>query len=130
VAAVLRALFRLASAGALVAVAIHLAALLSPGFAAALYPPGYPAWRHAIFVAIDLAVAGLFVWRPPWFVWAFAALTLQVFYGHGRQALASWQRDGDIAWLDAAALVGAGLALVLLIAERGTRTTPLQHRET
>ena len=125
----LRTLFRLASAGALVAVAIHLGALLSPRVDAALYPPGYPAWRHAIFVAIDLALAGLFLRRPAWFVWAFAALAVQVCYGHGQHAWASWRRDGEIVWLDAAALVGVGLALVLLFAERRTRLSTVRDRE-
>jgi hypothetical protein len=62
--------FRLAAAGAVVATAIHLAGLTIPAFGAANYP-GYPAWRHVLFVGIDASLAVLFLRRPRWFVWAF-----------------------------------------------------------
>lgn len=114
--------FRLAALGALVAAGIHLAALAVPAFAAASYPPGHPAWRHVLFVAIDSLVAWLFLRRPAWFVWAYAVLTAQVIYGHGGGALASWQRDGRIAWIDAAALVAVPLALGLLVMDYRART--------
>jgi hypothetical protein len=114
----LKRLFRLAAAGAVVAVAIHAAALLVPAFAAASYPPGYPAWRHGVFIAIDATAAVLFLVRPRWFTWAYALLTAQVIYSHGGPAWTSWQRDGQVAWIDAAALVAIPLALVLLVVDR------------
>jgi hypothetical protein len=114
---VLRLLFRLAALGAVIATAIHVAALSLPAFAAANYPAEYPAWRHLLFIAIDSALAALFLTRPAWFVWAFAVLTVQVCYGHGGHAWASWQRSGSIAWLDAVALAGVSLALGLLIVD-------------
>jgi hypothetical protein len=114
--------FSIAAIGALAAAAIHATALAVPAFAAAAYPPAYPLWRHALFVAIDLILAALFVRRPRWFVWAYAVLTVQVIAGHGGAAWASWHRDGRISWIDAAALVAVPLALVLLVMDR--RTTP------
>jgi hypothetical protein len=114
--------FRLAALGALVAVGIHLTALAVPAFGTAAYSPTYPAWRHVLFVAIDLTLAVLFLRRPGWFVWAFAVLTAQVIYSHGGSALASWQGDGRVKWIDALALVAVPLALGLLVADYRTRT--------
>ena len=116
--------FRIAAAGAVAAVAIHLTALIIPAFAAAVYP-GYPAWRHGVFVAIDATVAWLFVRRPAWFVWAFAVLTVQVLYSHGGSALASWQASGRVAWIDALALAAVPLGLVLLVADYRRRSSTL-----
>jgi hypothetical protein len=118
----MKLLFHLAAAGALVAVAIHAAALTVPAFAAATYPPGYPAWRHVLFVTIDSSLAWLFLRRPAWFVWAFAALTVQVIYSHGGAALAAWRHDGRVRWIDALALVAIPLALGLLVTDYRRRT--------
>jgi hypothetical protein len=107
--------FRLAAAGAVAAAAVHAAALAWPAFAAAAYPPAYPALRHAVFVAIDSALAGLFLRRPWWFVWAYAVLTAQVLYGHGGAAWVAWQRDGHVAWIDVAAIVAVPLGLAVLV---------------
>jgi hypothetical protein len=114
-------LFVLAAAGAAVAVAIHGAALAMPAFAAATYPPGYPAWRHGTFVLIDATVAWLFLRRPAWFVWAYGVLTLQVLYSHGGSAWTSWHHDGRVAWIDGLALVAIPLALGLLVVDYWTR---------
>src|SRR5437870_1097134 len=108
-----RVAFRLAAVGAVAAAAIHILGLTVPAFAAVNYP-GYPAWRHGVFIAINLSAAWLFVRRPWWFVWAYAVLTAQVLYSHGGSAWTSWQRDGRVAWIDAAALIAIPLALVLL----------------
>ena len=108
-------LFRLAAAGAVVAVSVHAAALVVPAFGAAAYPPAYPAWRHGAFIGIDSALAWLFPRRPGWFVWAYAVLTAQVLYGHGGQAWATWRHDEYIAWIDAVAIVAVPLGLVLLV---------------
>jgi hypothetical protein len=116
--------FRLAALGAVVALSIHAAALAVPAFAAANYP-GYPAWRHGVFIAIDAMAAVLFLARPRWFVWAFAVLTAQVLYSHGGSAWATWQRDGQVRWIDAAALVAIPLALVLLVVDRRKGPPPM-----
>jgi hypothetical protein len=113
--------FRLAAAGAVVATVIHVLGLTIPAFAAANYPD-YPAWRHGVFIAINLSAAWVFLRRPAWFVWAFAVLTLQAFYSHGGSAWASWQRDGLVRWIDLAALVAIPTSLALLIADRNRRS--------
>jgi hypothetical protein len=111
--------FRIAATGAAVAAAIHVAALTIPVFARSAYPPGYPAWRHVLFVLIDTALAWLLVKRPRWLLWPYAVLTAQVMLGHGVHAWRSWTASGRVAWLDAAAVIGVLLILVLLIADRG-----------
>lgn len=114
--------FRMAALGAMVAAAIHLAALVLPAFAAANYP-GYPAWRHGVFITINLSAAWLFLRRPAWFVWAYAVLTAQVIYSHGGSAWTTWHRDGRVTWIDAAALVAIPLALALLMADYRGRSS-------
>ena len=106
---------RLAALGAVIAAAIHATALAVPAFAAAAYPPAYPAWRHGVFITINLSTAWLFRRRPWWFVWAYTVLTAQVLHSHGSSAWASWQRDGRVAWIDAAAILAVLVALVLLV---------------
>jgi hypothetical protein len=115
--------FRIAAVGAMVAAGIHAAALAVPAFGAAAYPPPYPVWRHGVFIAINLSAAWLFLRRPSWFVWAYAVLTAQVLYSHGGSAWTSWQRDGRVTSIDAAALIAIPLALVLLVMDyRRTRS--------
>ena len=99
------------------ALSIHAAALAVPAFAAANYP-GLPAWRPGVFIAVNATAAVLFLVRPRWFTWAFAVLTAQQIYSHGGSAWMSWQRDGQVRSIDAAALVAIPLALVLLVVER------------
>lgn len=118
----MRLAFRIAAIGALVAAVIHATALTVPAFAAAAYPPAYPLRRHALFVAIDLILALLFVRRPGWFVWVYAVLTVQVIAGHGGAAWASWHRDGHIALIDAAAIIAVPLGLGLLVVDRRARS--------
>jgi hypothetical protein len=112
---------RMAAVGALVAATIHASALAVPAVAA-LYPFDYPSLRHVVFVAINLTLAGLFLRRPRWFVWAYAVLTIQVIAGHGGAAWASWHRNGHVALIDAAAIIAVPLALVLLVIDRRRRS--------
>jgi hypothetical protein len=112
---------RIAALGALVAAAIHAAALTVPAVAA-LYPATYPAWRHALFVAIDLTLAVLFLRRPRWFVWVYAVVTAQVLAGHGRAAWTSWQSGGHVQLLDVLAIVAVPIGLVLLVIDRRARS--------
>ncbi len=110
--------FRIAAFGAAAAAAIHLTALTVPVFARSVYVPGYPPWRHALFVLIDGTLAWLLVRRPRWLLWPYLVLTAQVMLGHGVSAWHSWTASGRVAWLDAAAVSGVLLLLVLLVADR------------
>ncbi len=92
------------------AVAWHGAALLIPSFAARHYPVGYPAWRHGVFIAINLAFSWLFLARPPWLIWPYSLLVMQILAGHGASVVNLWRRDAHMDWISvlvvAIALVG------------------------
>ena len=103
--------------------------VLSVGFAAAavfhavaIFAPGIdvpsPAWRHALFVAINLAVAAGVLLRPRGFAFAFAALTAQQVYSHGVTLVLAWRREGRVDWPSVVVLVAMPLVLVLLVRAR------------
>lgn len=39
--------------------------------------------RHALFIVVNLALAGLLVWRPRWSFWPALVLTVQQMASHG-----------------------------------------------
>lgn len=93
------------------AAAFHLAAVVRPSI-----DPTAAAPRHATFVAINLACALGFVFRPKWFVVAFALLVVQQLFSHGGQALREWQGAGrlDVASLGVLAMMPVALALLVV----------------
>ena len=116
-------LFRLAAAGAAIAVLVHIAALASPSFDALLYSSTYPWWRHVLFIWIDATLACLLPRPPSWLVWPYGALTLQVLYSHGLGGWHERQRTGRFHWIDVVAVVAVPLLLAVLVADRRTRRT-------
>ena len=112
-------LYRAGAAAFLGAAIYHLVAVLIPPFAAFAYPYGYPLWRHALFIAINVSVAWLFLKRSRWVIWLVALMTLQIYNGHGRYAWMAWSHDSRIAWIDVLTVVGATVLLVLVIRARG-----------
>ena len=111
-------MFRLLAAGFAVAALYHVAALVIPAFARLAYPPAYPALRHIVFVAIDAALASLFLSRPRWLIWPYAILTVQVLQGHGVRLWQTWEQERGIQWIDAITVFGTLLGLALLVADR------------
>jgi hypothetical protein len=73
-----------------------------------------PPWRHALFVAVNLAAAGGVLARPRFFVWLFAALTAQQVYGHGTYGWRVWRAEGRVDWASVVVLVAMPLVLGLL----------------
>ena len=106
--------FRLCAIGAAVAAVFHAAALASPAVAQLEYEPAYPAWRHVVFIGINLSLVWLFLRRPGWFVLAFAALTVQILNGHGRGAWTMWAEQGRIEWISVLVSIVAPIVVVLL----------------
>jgi hypothetical protein len=96
----------------------HVAAVLIPSFATYAYPYGYPLWRHALFITINVSVAWLFLKRSQWVIWLVALMTLQIYNGHGRYAWMVWSRESRIAWIDLLTVIGATMLLLLLLAVR------------
>ena len=116
-----RALLAAFAAGLVLAAAFHAAAAVVPSLA-----PSSPTWRHALFVAINLAAAAGLVWRPRGFVPLFALLCLQQLASHGAEA---WRAHRDEGRVDVASVVvvcAMPIALALLIAE----TRPRHSRRT
>jgi hypothetical protein len=88
----------------------HAAAIGSPSLA-----PGSSAYRHAVFVGIDAAVAVGLLLRPPWFVPAFGVLTAQQLYSHGLDLWGVWTRTGHIDWMSVAVLAIMPLTMATLV---------------
>jgi hypothetical protein len=108
-------LFRACAILAIAAAAFHAAALTSPAIARLEYEPTYPAWRHGLFIVIDCALAPLFLRRPPWFVWVYAVLMLQVLNGHGRGAWQQWVNGQRVDWISAGVSIVVPAILLLLV---------------
>lgn len=71
-----------------------------------------PAWRHALFVAINLGMAWG-CWRQPrWFIWVFGLLLLQQLYSHGTDFAQAWPERTD--WRSLAVLLGMPIVAIAL----------------
>ena len=121
------AFFRIGSAIMIGAGLYHVLALASPAFARLWYPPTYPVWRHVAFIGITSMFAWLFLRRSTWLIWLFALLTVQIYNGHGRQALLRWTTERHIAWFDVVTVVGASVLLMLLAVDRWASTSPARR---
>ena len=110
--------FRLASAATFLAAGYHLAALVVPAFARIAYPATYPAWRHVLFVIIDAGSAWLLLVRPPWLIWPYSVLVVQVWAGHGVEAWQHWRERGAIDGISIISVIGVSIILALLIVDR------------
>jgi hypothetical protein len=86
--------FRIFAGCIALAAVYHLVGLFMPAIS-----PHTPAWRHALFVGINLVAAWLMLRRPSWFCFAFAVLTLQQLYGHGGKLLRTWRGEGHVEWI-------------------------------
>ena len=74
-----------------------------------------PAWRHAIFVAINIiSIYGL-IKRPNWFIIFIALLTVQQWYSHGSYAIDLWQKENKIHWISIADIILLPILFALLI---------------
>ena len=77
-----------------------------------------PAWRHALFVGINLFCAYGFLKRPRFFVYFFFLLLLQQIYSHGGSAIMTWNQQQIISWLDVAVVLLTFAAFVLLVIDK------------
>jgi hypothetical protein len=99
----------------------HLVAIAVPAFRALAYAPGYPLWRHGVFVAVNATFAWLLLRRPIWLVGPFALLTVQIIQGHGVSAWRSWRDNGHIDWISVLTVAGALFGMALLLADLRAR---------
>ena len=111
-----RALLAAFASGLALAAAFHAAAAVVPSLA-----PSSPTWRHALFVAINLAAAAGLVWRPRGFVPLFALLSVQQLVSHGAEAWRAHRDEGRVDVASVVVLCAMPVALALLIAETRAR---------
>ena len=104
-----RIIFRIVATGLLLAAAFHLIAFALPS----LNIRGAH-WRHGLFITVNLIGAYYVQRRPPWFIYAFAIVTVQQLYSHGSHAWTLWLSERQLSWADCAALVGLPIALLML----------------
>lgn len=100
--------------------AMHVRALVDPSA-----DPESPAWRHGLFVAIDLAAVAGFLLRPWFFLPALLVLALQQGSTHGARAVDAATR-GEMAWADWAVIATFVVGVAALswdLATRGRRVT-------
>jgi len=69
----------------------HLAAFISPGF----FPP-CPAWRHLLFIVLNIVGLLLSIRRWIWFWIPFTLLTIQQMISHGSRAYEWWTLNNRI----------------------------------
>lgn len=85
--------------------------------------PSSPAWRHGLFVGINLVAAIGFVWRPWFFLPALLVLAVQQGSTHGVAAVDAATR-GAIAWADWAVVATFLVAIAALVWDLLTRRRP------
>jgi hypothetical protein len=77
-----------------------------------------PAWRHALFVVINIILIYGLLKRPKWFVWFVAILIAQQWYSHGSYAFMLWQKEHIIHWISVAIIIFLPLLFILLSADK------------
>jgi hypothetical protein len=73
-----------------------------------------PGWRHALFIAIDAAVAVGLVKRPSWFPYLFLLLTIQQLGSHGSAAWLLWSQHRGLDMISIGVVVIMPLVCALL----------------
>ena len=107
--------FYVAALASVVALFIH-----AKGF---FYPTELtPAWRHALFVFINIICIYGFLKRPKWFIWFVVILTLQQCFSHGSYALHLWQAENKIHWISVCDVIFLPVLVCLLFIERKTKS--------
>lgn len=92
--------------------ALHLVRLIAP-------PAGDPSTpaRHAVFMAINLAVGAGLLLRPRWFLVVFGLLTIQQLHSHGGALIERWRQTGAPSGEDLAVVVLVPVILGLLVVD-------------
>lgn len=82
-----------------------------------------PAWRHSLFIGINIICIFGLLKRPNWFVWFWGILTLQQLYSHGSHFLRLLE-EGKFTWIDLGVLILMPVIFILLLLDKkSTRNT-------
>jgi hypothetical protein len=79
-----------------------------------------PAWRHSIFVFVNIISIYGVIKRPRWFIWFAIILTIQQWYSHGSYALHLWQTENKIHWMSVGDVILLPVLVWLLFIDRKT----------
>ncbi len=77
-----------------------------------------PAWRHAVFVVINIIFIIGIIKRPSWFIWFVSILTIQQLYSHGSYAIRLWQSENKIHWVSFGVVILLPVLLSVLITSK------------
>jgi hypothetical protein len=109
----LKTVFAILAIGFFAAGAFHAVAFFAPEVAAAS-----PPWRHALFVAVNLAVGVGMLRRPGWFTPLFGLLCAQQLVSHGLFSWEVWQAEQRIDWASVVVFVFMPATFLLLLRRR------------
>ena len=76
--------------------------------------PGYPRWRHALFVGLSVVAIFLVLRRPLIAIPFFAIATIQQLYSHGSNLWETWQEQLPVNWTDIAIVIIIPLIFLLV----------------
>lgn len=74
-----------------------------------------PAWRHLLFVGINLFCAYGILKRPMYFTYLFGVLLIQQYYSHGGSIVRTWTENKQVDWLSVAVLTTMSITMILLV---------------
>jgi hypothetical protein len=77
-----------------------------------------PAWRHGLFIVINLICIYGLMKRPRWFIWFFFLLLLQQLYSHGSDIIGHWKLEHRIDWISMVVIILMPLIFILLVSDR------------
>jgi hypothetical protein len=83
--------------------------------------PEAPAWRHLLFVGINLACVAGVLYRPRVFIPPFLALTVQQIWTHGGHAVRLFETERVIDYPSIAVLIVMPTTLALLVRDVWSR---------
>lgn len=76
-----------------------------------------PAWRHALFIGINIICIYGLLKRPVWFTWFWALLTIQQLYSHGSHFVRLLS-EGEFVWIDFGVLILMPVIFILLMVDK------------
>lgn len=76
---------------------------------------GSPAWRHSIFIGINLFCMYGFLKRPKYFVYFVVVVLIQQYYSHGVFIVNTWNEKKQVHWISVFVLLLFPIALGCLI---------------
>jgi hypothetical protein len=109
--------FRLIAAGFLLGATVHGAELVGLTFHHTLRPD-YPAWRHALFVVLEVSIAAIAVTQPNALWVAVVAFLGQQLTTHGVDVWQAWFDRRQIDWLSVVTLAFLVLAAAVALKHR------------